>query len=113
MLGYASARHDVSMGAVLLGLELFCSLTAPCCLRSRARPERGMWPNAWVAAVAFAWAMPLLAGVAVVAWLGALLPAARLEASRAGLVALFFAAYLAEDAERCGPPPGRTCAALS
>lgn len=88
-------------------------LTVVCLLRSRARPERGMWPNAWVAAVAFAWAMPLLAGVAVVAWLGALLPAARLEASRAGLPALFFAAYLAEDAERCGPPAGRTCAALS
>ena len=71
-----------------------------------------MWPNAWVAAVAFAWAMPLLAGVAVVAWLGALLPAAHLESLRAGLPALFFAAYLAEDAERCGPPAGRTCAAL-
>ncbi|KAK9832711.1 hypothetical protein WJX81_002865 [Elliptochloris bilobata] len=77
---------------------------------SRARPERGMWPNAWVAAVAFAGAMPLLAAVAVVAWLGALLPGAHLEVTRSQLPSLFFAAFLAEDAPRCGPPAGRTCA---
>ncbi len=71
-----------------------------------------MWPNAWVAAVAFAASMPLLAAQAVVAWLGALLPGAHLEATRSTLPSLFFAAFLAESAPRCGPPPGRTCAAL-
>ena len=71
-----------------------------------------MWPNAWVAAVAFAASMPLLAAQAVVAWLGALLPGAHLEAAQATLPSLFFAAFLAESAPRCGPPPGRTCAAL-
>jgi hypothetical protein len=70
-----------------------------------------MWPNAWVAAVAFAGAMPLLAALAVVAWLGALLPGAHLEARRSGLPSAFFAAFLAEAAPRCGPPPDSTCAA--
>ena len=70
-----------------------------------------MWPNAWVAAVAFAGAMPLLAALAVVAWLGALLPGAHLEARRSGLPSAFFAAFLAEAAPRCGPPPDSTCEA--
>jgi len=61
--------------------------------------------------VAFAGAMPLLAALAVVAWLGALLPGAHLEARRSGLPSAFFAAFLAEAAPRCGPPPDSTCEA--